>query len=84
MLKFDELEAWEIHKRQFWYLKESDRGAAEVGAMLLGRLMAGCRELKVQKAYLAWCKEMGGTPTASSKVNVPQVEAGDPADEFLN
>jgi phage terminase small subunit len=72
-----------IKSEGFW-LTESHRGIAEVGAMLRARMINGSRELKVIMAWRVIANELGLTPVSASKVAAPDGDQGeDPAEAYL-
>jgi hypothetical protein len=83
-LQFNEVHAWEAFKHELPWLTEGDRALVEAACMLRARLWSGSRDDKVIGRLLPILNQLGATPSARTKIHVPQDEAGDPADEFLN
>lgn len=81
----DACAVWEAFKKEMPWLMESDRAHMENTCILRARLLTG-KEFGVQasNSLRAAIDQMGGNPSARSKVSVPDGEEENPADKYFN
>ncbi|MFD2206627.1 hypothetical protein [Kiloniella antarctica] len=76
---------WEGFKKEFPWLKESDRCLLEIACKLRGTMISGGGLNISALAQLRMCiSSMGGSPSDITKITIPNGEKEDPAAKFFN
>lgn len=79
-----QVEIWDEFNADFPWLGRSDRALVRMAVDLQTLIDAGDVPVSVYAQMRLCLSSMGGTPVDRSKVQAPEEESDDPADEFLN
>ena len=81
----DQILAFEAFKKEWTWLKESDRALIEVMCIVRAKILTG-QEVGVQalSGYCANLARCGGNPSDIQKVVVPDEESEDPTEAYFN